>query len=102
MSSVWYPKEFAENFADEESQLRALGVMLRKLDALETALKLRNAPGILHSSNRLATELLLLGFAEVAQVVSMINDAPLDEMLAEEFSQKLQQWKNRYLIKPLR
>jgi len=96
------PKEFLTLFSEEDEQQRMLGLLQRRLDALNTAITLRNAPTIIQSSNQLRSELLMFGFNDLAQVVTLINDSPLDPSLAIEFQQKMEVWRRNFTSKSVR
>jgi len=96
MQTTLLPKEFLVLFSEEDEQQRMLGLMQRRLDALNTAITLRNAPTIIQSSNQLRSELLMFGFNDLAQVVTLINDSPFDKSLATEFQQKMEVWRRNF------
>jgi len=91
------PKEFLTLFSEEDEQHRMLSLLQRRLDALNTAITLRNAPTIIQSSAQLSSELLMLGFNDLAQVVTLINDSPFDKSLALEFQKKKEVWKKNFI-----
>jgi|APTNR8051073442_1049403.scaffolds.fasta_scaffold74102_2 hypothetical protein len=93
MDAILLPKEFLILFTEEDEQQRVLSLLQRRLEALNTAIVLRNAPTIIHSSNQLRSELMMMGFNDLAQLVTLINDSPFDKSLAQEFQQKLEAWR---------
>jgi hypothetical protein len=102
MQTTLLPDEFLVLFSEEDEQRRMLSLMQRRLEALNTAITLRNAPTIIQSSNQLRSELLMFGFNDLAQVVTLINDSPFDKSLAVEFQQKLEMWRKNFIEKAVR
>ncbi|GEM_PF-3145499 len=102
MQATLLPKEFLVLFSEEDEQRRMLGLLQRRLEALNTAITLRNAPTIIQSSSQLRSELLMVGFNDLAQVVTLINDSPFDKSLASEFQEKMEVWRGNFTNRPLK
>lgn len=88
------PQAFKQLFPEEEDQIKIIEILSMRLARLETALKLRNAPSIINYTDQVKDELLMLGFNDMAQIVMLINDDPLERGLADEFERKFDFWKS--------